>query len=518
MIKAIINANIYGSEFHNIVFDEKSIIYIGNDISKFQVDETIDACKMSVYPGFYDSHMHLLGFGFYLANLDLKDCKNFDDIKKILLTRVNDDKYPWIIARGFNEDKLEEKRIITKQELDEICDSKPICLTRCCGHIMVCNTKALQRSGMENDVEADGYVVNINSGIVKENAIEDVKMAWPLADVKTISEYILLACKKCNEYGITAVGSDDFISITSEYDEVLEAFEKLAFQQKLTVRVNEQAHFNTIEDFQRFLHDGYTYDVGNDYFRIGPLKLIMDGSLGARTAYLSKNYADEPNTNGFNCLSPKELEAYMTLAQYYNMPFAIHVIGDKALDMVLDTYDKIKIENNILPNGLVHVQITRKDQLKRIIDNKLHCYIQSIFIDYDGTILKQRVGDLAKNSYAFKTLYENTNVSNGSDCPVEMPDVIKGIDKAVNRKDVNGNLVNEDEALSVKQAIDSFTINGYKISLEDGDKGKIAVGYKPDLVILDQDLENIPKDKIIDTKVIMTIFDGEVVYDRYQNK
>ena len=518
MIKAIVNANIYGSEFHNIVYDEKSIIYIGEDVSKFQIDETIDACKMSIYPGFYDSHMHLLGFGFYLANLDLKDCKNFDDIEKLLLTRANDDKYPWIIARGFNEDKLEEKRIITKKELDEICDSKPICLTRCCGHIMVCNSKALQRSGFENNVDADGYVVDIESGIVKENAIEDVKMAWPLENVKTISEYILLACKKCNEYGITAVGSDDFISITSEYDEVLEAFEKLAFQQKLTVRVNEQAHFNTIEDFQRFLHDGYTYDVGNDYFRIGPLKLIMDGSLGARTAYLSKNYHDAPNTNGFNCLSAKELEAYMTLAQYYNMPFAIHVIGDKALDMVLDTYDKLKIEDNILPNGLIHVQITRKDQLQRIIDNKLHCYIQSIFIDYDGTILKQRVGDLAKTSYAFKTLFENTNVSNGSDCPVEMPDVIKGIDKAVNRRDVNGNLLNADEALSVKQAIDSFTINGYKISLEDGDKGKIAVGYKPDLVILDQDLESIPKDKIIDTKVMMTIFDGEVVYDRYQNK
>ena len=99
-----------------------------------------------------------------------------------------------------------------------------------------------------------------------------------------------------------------------------------------------------------------------------------------------------------------------------------------------------------------------------------------------------------------------------------MPDVIKGIDKAVNRRDANGQLLNEEEALTVKQAIDSFTINGYKISLEDNDKGKIAVGYKPDFVILDQNLETIPKDKIADTKVIMTIFDGEVVYDRYQNR
>ncbi|MCI5773668.1 MAG: amidohydrolase [Erysipelotrichaceae bacterium] len=518
MIKAIINANIYGSKFHNIIYDDNSIIYIGDDISKFVVDESIDACGMSVYPGFYDSHMHLLGLGFYLSNIDLKDCKSFEDIKHLLSTRINDDKYPWIIARGFNEDKLKEKRLITKKELDEICDDKPICLTRCCGHIMVCNSKALQRSGFDQDIKANGYAVDIESGLVSENAIEDVKMAWPLETVKSISEYIMLACKKCNEYGITAVGSDDFISITSEYDEVLEAFEKLAFQQKLTLRVNEQAHFNTIEDFQRFLHDGYTYDVGNDYFRIGPLKLIMDGSLGARTAYLSQKYADDPSTNGFNCLSAKELEAYMSLAQYYNMPFAIHVIGDKALDMVLDVYDKVKIEHNILPNGLVHVQITRPEQLQRIIDNKLHCYIQSIFIDYDGTILKQRVGKLADSSYAFKTLYENTTVSNGSDCPVEMPDVIKGIDKAVNRCDANGVPLNPQEALSVKQAIDSFTINGYKTSLEDNDKGKIAVGFKPDFVILDQNLETIPKDKIIDTKVIMTIFDGEVVYDRYQDR
>ena len=195
------------------------------------------------------------------------------------------------------------------------------------------------------------------------------------------------------------------------------------------------------------------------------------------------------------------------------MPFAIHVIGDKALDIVLDTYDKVKIEGNILPNGLVHVQITRPEQLQRIIDNKLHCYIQSIFIDYDGTIVKDRVGNLADTSYAFKTLYENTNVSNGSDCPVEMPDVIKGIACAVTRKDFNGDCLNKDEALSVKQAIDSFTINGYKTSLENDDKGKIEVGFKADFVLLDQDLENIDPNEIINTKVKMTIFNGEVVYE-----
>ena len=513
MISAICNTKIYDSEMTNVVFDEQGIIYLGNDISKFKVDKMIDGTNLFVYPGYYDSHMHLVSYGFYLSNLDLKDAKCFEDIYRLISIRKDVDKYRWIIARGFNDDKLAEKRMPTKSELDAICSDKPVCLTRCCGHIMVCNSKALEMAGFEHDIDEIGYKVHMDSGIVEENAIETVKAAWPIPSIKEISDYILLACSKCHEYGITACSSDDFISITSEYDEVLEAFEKLAYQQKLTLRVNEQCHFNNIEDYARFLDEGYTYDVGDDLFRIGPLKLIMDGSLGARTALLSKKYHDDKTTSGIKNISNKELEQYMILAQRYNMPFAIHVIGDKALDIVLDTYDKVKIEGNILPNGLVHVQITRPEQLQRIIDNKLHCYIQSIFIYYDGTIVKDRVGNLADTSYAFKTLYENTNVSNGSDCPVEMPDVIKGIACAVTRKDFNGDCLNKDEALSVKQAIDSFTINGYKTSLENDDKGKIEVGFKADFVLLDQDLENIDPNEIINTKVKMTIFNGEVVYE-----
>lgn len=512
MLKGIINAqSIYGNEGHNIIYDEDEILYIGDDIAKFELDETIDASGLSVYPGFNDSHMHLLNLGFILSKINLAECKSLDEIYDILEEAVNSDE-KWIIARGFNEDKLIEHRYPSKEVLDKISPDKPICLLRACGHIMVCNSKALERAGMEDDIEGNNYRVNIKAGIVEENAIEDVKTAWPLETVQSISDHIIRACEKCHEYGITAVGSDDFISITSEYDEVLEAFEKLAYQRKLSLRVTEQAHFNSYEDYERFLHDGYTYDIGNDLFRIGPLKLIMDGSLGARSALLSGKYHDDSDARGLQVLSSLELQKYLVMAMRYNMPFAIHVIGDKALEIVLDTYDKIKIEDNVLPNGLVHVQITTAKQLQRIIDNKLHCYIQSIFIDYDGTIVKDRVGDLADTSYAFKTLYENTKVSNGSDCPVEMCDVIKGISVAVNRKDCNGDILNGHEAMMVKQAIDSFTKNGY-ISLEDTNLGEIKVGYKCDFAILDQDLEQIAKEEIINTKVKMTIFDGQVVYD-----
>lgn len=518
MISAILNTTLYGNEASNIVFDENEILYIGNDISQYDIDFEINGKDLTVYPGFVDSHMHLLGYGFFLTNLNMSDCKSFSDVFDLIRTRKNDSKYPWIIARGINEDKLIEKRLPTRSELDDICSNKPVCILRACGHVMICNTKALLTAGFEEDQYVEGAHVYWNEGRVEENAIETVKETWPLETTQSIKDKIMLAQAKCNAYGITGVGSDDFISITKEYDEVLAAFEQLAYQNKLTLRVNEQCHFNQLEDYQRFLQDGYTFDIGDDYFRIGPLKIIADGSLGSKTALLSRPYNDDSSTSGINAIGAKELEAYLTLAQYYNMPFAIHVIGDQALDQVLDLYDKFHIEHNPLNNGLVHVQITRKEQLDKIIEYGLHCYIQSIFIDYDGTIVNSRVGDLAKTSYAFKTLFENTCVSNGSDAPVEAPDVLKGIYCAVTRKDLNGNVMNKKEALTVKQAIDSFTKNGYKISLEDLNKGELKVGYKPDMVLLDKDLEKIDVEDIKKTKVIMTIFDGRIVYEYSKGK
>ncbi len=508
MRKAFIHAKIYKSEQDAFIIEDSMIQSISSteEILK-QVqedDEIIDLNGMLVLPGFIDSHMHLLELGFYLSCVQLASCTSLDEMKEKLVHRSKEIKADeWLIARGYNEENFtSEKKKPTRFFLDSISKDIPICVTRACGHSMSCNTKALELAGIEVDEEMDG--------IVEETDINLVHSAWSKPNEDTLKEYIQKGIDCANQFGITTVGSDDFLSVTDSYENVLNVFEQLSYQEKINLRVNEQCEFNTIEDFARFLDEGYTFDVGNDLFRIGPLKLIVDGSLGARSAAMSQPYHDDPETKGILNYSIEELQEYVSLANQYNMPTITHCIGDQAVDTVLAVYKDHVYEGNPLHHGLVHCQILRKDQIQQIINQKLSCYFQSIFIKEDAKILEDRVGkELAKTSYPYKTLFENTISSNGSDAPVELPNALYGIELAVSREGMN-----QEECLTIEQAIDSYTEKGAEQLFMQDRIGFIKEGYYADLVVLDKDITTIPTNEIHSTKVMMTIMNGKVVFER----
>ena len=206
----------------------------------------------------------------------------------------------------------------------------------------------------------------------------------------------------------------------------------------------------------------------------------------------------------------EEMQEYISLANQYNMPTIAHCIGDKAVDDVLTALQDHVYEGNPLHHGLVHCQILRKDQIQQIIDQKLSCYFQSIFIKEDAKILEERVGkELSQTSYPYKTLFENTLASNGSDAPVEIPNALYRIELAVTRKGMN-----QDECLTIDQAISSYTEKGAEQLFMNDRIGSIKEGYYADLVVLDKDITMIPTNEIHTTKVMMTIMNGEVVFER----
>ena len=155
-------------------------------------------------------------------------------------------------------------------------------------------------------------------------------------------------------------------------------------------------------------------------------------------------------------MDKQDMERDVMLANRFNMPTIAHCIGDRAVDEWLDVLQDHICPGNPLHHGIVHCQILREDQIRKIIDLNLSCYYQSIFIDYDASIVSERVGSqLAETSYPFHTLYEGTLCSNGSDAPVEMPDVMKGLECAVTRKSLSfpGKAMNPKECLSVEEAM-----------------------------------------------------------------
>ena len=253
-------------------------------------------------------------------------------------------------------------------------------------------------------------------------------------------------------------------------------------------------------------------------FRIGPLKLLGDGSLGGRTAHLSRPYADDPSVQGFSLFTDEQFNQMISCANSHNMPVAVHAIGDACLDKVLNAIENALKENprEDHRHGIVHCQISRKDQLERMIRLKLHIYAQSVFLDYDNHIVEARVGkDLASTSYSWKTLKDaGLSISNGSDAPVEVPDSLRGIECAVTRTSLDGTgPYLPEQAFTVKEAIDSFTIESAKASFEEDFKGLIKEGYLADFVVLDKNLFDIDPHEIHSVKVLKTFLNGECVYE-----
>jgi predicted amidohydrolase YtcJ len=187
--------------------------------------------------------------------------------------------------------------------------------------------------------------------------------------------------------------------------------------------------------------------------------------------------------------------------------------------MVLDAIEKAQFHNprDDARHGIVHCQITRADQLRRIAKNRLHVYAQSIFLDYDIHIVQQRVGgELAETSYSWKTLLElGATVSNGSDCPVEAPDVLAGIQCAVTRQDLRGSEPYlPGEAFSVEEALDSFTKAGAYASFDEKTQGKIEPGFRADFTVLGADPFGVDPAGIKDIPVLQTWLNGVQVWKR----
>ena len=522
MKTAMIHCHMHGRSEDVIIYEDQYITHVGHESDLHDEiessDEIIDVKGMYVSPGFVDSHMHLLELGFYLSNVQLDGCTSVASLQEACRNGLSSvEEGDWLLGRGYNEDRFTDGRKPDKNALDEISTTVPIAVTRACGHVMTVNSKVLEIAGISEDLKMEGGRVIFATGRVEENAINLIHGLQKEADVPKLQSYILKGQEYVNACGITTVGSDDFISVTHDYRGPLDAFEKLSYQGKLTVRVNEQCEFADDQAFASFLDDGYTFDVGNDFFRIGPLKLILDGSLGARTAAMNHSYCDDSSTRGTMCMEKEDMERDVMLAHRFNMPTIAHCIGDRAADEWLEVLERNICPGNPLHHGIVHCQILRPDQIRKIIDLNLSCYYQSIFVDYDASVVEQRVGhELAESSYPFHTLYEGTLCSNGSDAPVEMPDVMKGIECAVTRQSLSfpQKKMNPKECLSVEEAIATYTVNGAKQLFMDDRIGLIKEGYYADLAVLDQDPYETDPKQIHNIQVMMTVSDGRLVYTR----
>lgn len=488
--------------------------------------ERVDLQGAFVCAGFNDSHMHLLNYGKFLSGADLYGhTDSLAELKRFLKEYLDGREWPegrWLLGRGWNQDYFSDTdRMPDRRDLDEVSDTVPIMITRTCGHCCVLNSAALRAAGIGAGTKApEGGRIGTENGVpdgrLYENALDMAAGMVPVPGVEEIKEMLRTAAARANSYGITSVQTDDY-RVFPGLDplDVNRAYRELIASDELTVRACEQCNFDKPADLRSFMERG-GFDGEEDlFFRTGPVKILGDGSLGSRTARLSVPY---PGTEeqGMLIYSDDEMRELICLAASNRRNAVVHAIGDGCLDQVLDAFEYARAKYpGSRRDGIVHCQASRADQLKRIAELGLGVYAQSVFLDYDNHIVNELLPEeTAGTSYSWKTLLdEGANVSNGSDCPVEYPDVMKGIQCAVTRTSVDGTgPYLPDQAFTVKEALDSFTSgSAYAEGLEVL-KGKIAPAMLADFAALSADPFTADPYGIKDIRILGTWIEGKKVF------
>ncbi|MBN2794815.1 MAG: amidohydrolase [Clostridia bacterium] len=505
-----------------VAIKDKKIFSVGNDDAILQLKtentQLIDLKKQHVFPGFNDSHMHLMGYGAALMQIDLSSAKSISDVidlSKAFIEENNIPKNSWVLGRGWNQDYFTNREMPTYEALDQISTEHFIFLRRTCGHVATVNSKVLNTFNLKKEFTSiDGG--EYYDGIFKENALELILREIPEPTLEDIQAWIIKGMHTLFSMGITSVQSDDLCVFPENMNEmVFDAFKDLAEKNLLKIKVYEQSLFRTKDNLEKFIQWGYKQDYSIGNFKYGPLKILGDGSLGGRTAYLSQSYADA-NTKGISMYTEEELTTYITFAQKHNIASAIHCIGDAMLDMALNAIEKAQqsYPNPNLKHGIVHCQITRPEQIEKLKALNIMTYVQPIFLDYDIHIVHDRVGEkLAESSYAWKTMSKlGIHMSFGSDAPVETPNPLKGIHCAVTRQDLKNRPKEKylpHEAISIYEGFYHYTVEGAYAS-NNPNKGMILKSYEADLVVVSGNVMENP----LDGRVEITIVNGEVVYER----
>lgn len=535
MKKLFKNGVIYSLDKDNTVYN--SMLIEDGKILKMSKDndikeencEVIDLNGDFLYPSFNDSHMHLVSYGYGNQSVKLMGTTSIEDLDNKILEYIKENNMTstdWIRGRGWNNDYFEtSNELPTRYDLDKVSTTNPLVMIRACGHICVVNSKVLEILGMEDSApQISGGEIDLDEkgkplGIFRENALEIVYSKIPELSLEKVKKIIVETSKEMNSMGITSCHSDDFCNLPgSDYKLVMDAYEELVKENKLTVRVYEQSQFTTIEDYDRFLSQGYKTGVGNNYFKIGSLKLLLDGSLGAKTAALNNHYIGEENNYGIMTMTEEKLEKWFNKAKENNMQIAIHCIGDRATKTALDGFEKI-IDGKDHRHGIVHCQITDLPLLERIAKTNTITYVQPIFLDYDRHIVKDRVGEeLERTSYNWKTMIDlGIHTSFGTDAPVESFNPFHNIYEAVTRKDLKGEpeegfLI--DQAVSVEEALRAYTIEGAYASFEEDIKGSLETGKLADFIVMEEDIFQVAPESIKDLSVKETYLEGKKVYSK----
>jgi len=497
-----------------IAIKNNKVAAVGSNVEilKLKTSRTrvMDLKDKTVLPGFVDCHVHMWSYARTLEQIGLRDVVSIKQLQqKLEQAAARKPLNAWVVARGFDQEKFREKRVPNRFDLDRAVPDHPVLITRVCGHLSVANSKALELANITKHTKLvkSGKIdrdpkTGEPTGVLFENAIALVARVVPKRDEKELLRIYSQACKKATEKGLT----DVHCIIENLTDARL--IKELRSQNRLKIRIHIIV---PMEYFDDLVESGISTHLTDARTKIGCIKIYMDGSLGAHTAALCEPYADDKTTKGILTYSPDKLEKLLEKVHETGFQLAIHAIGDRAIETVLDSFEKVLRENpkKNHRHRVEHASVLNEKLIQRMQKLGVIASVQPHFVFSDFWATERLGKRRARWAYPFKSLISSgIVVCAGSDCPIEPIDPLLGAWAAVARKTF------PQEKLSVDEAIRMYTINAAFASHEETIKGTVEPGKLADLTVLSQDPYDIKPDSIRNINVEMTIIDGEIVYTR----
>ncbi len=508
------------------------IVATGNsdDMRRFAGPETemVDLKGRTAIPGLTDTHVHLSEKG--TAEMELVDCRDFyldvhsvaDILQRLANAAASAPKGSWLVAHGspMQDFRIADQRFPDKHDLDSACPDNPVSISFG-AHVTIANSLALAAAKITRDTAhpAGGHIkhdpqTGEPTGELHERAQLIVKKVAPEFNYLQLKDGIVFALDQCLARGVTTV--HDIV----RYAEPVRAYQELYKEGRMHARVSILPRvIESMIESKSLTELGLITGFGNEWLRIGGVKMSIDGGITGRNACFHEPYENDQHNHGIIRIQQDELNHTVQVCHDAGLRCCVHAIGDKAFDMALDAYEHA-IEHSPRKDHRHRIEhmgnwLATPKLIQRMVRSGIVAIPNIAFAYYIGDAILDCVGEkrLTK-AFPFHTLLKNhVIIAGGSDSPGYWPvDPLRDIATAASRKMRWGEVWIPEEKITVSEAFAMHTTTASWVGFEENDKGTLAVGKLADIAVLAEDPFAIQPEKIKDLKVEMTLVGGEIKY------
>ncbi len=533
----MINGNIYTMDSLNTIVQAVGIqngiiTFVGrNDQAlKLRGEKTtiVDLEGKLMTPGFIEGHGHFMGMGYHLLNLDLSNAATYEEVVKMVQQKIETmQPGDWVIGRGWHQSKWDPppremyNGFPSHRLLSSISPDNPVYLRHASGHAILVNQKAMEIAAIHADTffnETGEIIKDLQgnpTGVFTEGAMGLFSPYLPGNDMASDIKAYEMAVNNCLKEGITSfhdAGADA---------RTIDLYKNMISEGKAKTRLYVMLDGSDERLLEQYFATGPQIDSVHQLLTIRSIKLYMDGALGSRGAWLLEPYSDRPDYSGTMVTSLEYIHDVAEKAVGKGFQVCTHAIGDKANRETLNIYESIFDHH---PEGfnsrfrIEHAQHLSQDDIPRFARLGVLPAMQAIHLSSDRPWAIDRLGKerILEGAYVWqKLLRTGARIINGTDVPVEPLSAIQCFYASITRKTLQGSPpggYEPDQKMTREQALKSYTLDAAYGAFEEKIKGSIEIGKLADFTVFSESIMEIPEEKILKTKVIMTVVNGEIVY------